>query len=748
MAKKIRHTANYFKGLPDADPMGAKPTDTSGPAPGSKAVRMLLPEWASVPVDTSDDGTTHFPSLPEGQQWDHLADKIEDDAKDETADDSNVERRGWLKHLVAESKSNTAESPAAIIEDDSIRMRRKSTRTLTDDWTDPINRLRKVGLDLAKEVDGAKDPAFQRTRTEGMAASDYPLPGTSFAVFGVRGSFGRQQVATAKVESDRLFMDKADTKHAGLPDLRSAPLNAYRARTMKPGERYKVTTERSILAESGLKYTPTPLPGVTSSMFHDLGPSGAVDFTVAVEGETTIEVVRGFGSKVAVQVSARDERVLPGKDRSWKATVGAFLDGSLVEYVAQTFTKLASKNVENEANNIEDKKRIMDAKVLPLTEKLNEHAAAKFEKRTKESQKKVTLYEIVFDLSNSQARKTFDKLVGTHRGKEVDFGALAKLPADSGVQVVANNVKTASRRGIERTFGAFGFESHKGHVVETSETQFGAEGDGKRVLEEKHAVVRRSKAPGSAVESTTIGRVKTVQDEKTEEAKTGVGFGWRYKLANAHTNVDDLAELLSFAAVASNDTTSQARLHQLYDAAGELPRKKILGMPIGRRGLPDTNAEFAVELNVDAVKQLLAHFDDEGGEQKLWDHLAKAYAQHANLAEPPNWPIPGLMKDGAFAAVRAAFSTFSDADSAFLVARSAMNVLRKAAAATDPVEVSTTIGKAFDALRTDLCLAGGLIQASRPEGGEGVEVEFKLTGADGLDQPVVSEAPADALPNN
>lgn len=747
MPKSIRKTADYFKKLPDADPMADKPTDNGRVEDGARAVKALLPGWATNPVDTADDGTKTFPTLPDGENWAHLVDTGDDNAEDEVDGEGKAGgRRGWLKTLVAERSEDKVESPAAVIEDAGIRMNKTKWHTVVDDWTDPKQRLRKVGLQLATNAEGAAAPVFQRTKAEGMVANDYPLPGTSFAVMGVRGSFGRQEVATAKVEADRLFYDKKDTRHGGVPDLRSAPLTANVARKMKPGERYKVTTERSVLAESGLKYTPTPLPGVTSSMFHDLGPSAAIDFTVAVEGETSIEVVRGFGTKVAVAISARDERATPGKDKTWRASLGAFVDGSLVEYVAQSFGKLASGNVEREVGKIEDRKREMDQKIMPYTDAANRYSAAAAQKRTKESTSQVTLYEVVFDLSNKNARKTFDKLIGARRTVErsVDFSALANLPEDSGVQLVANNVKTASAKGIERTFSAFGFEAHTAQVTEKSETRRGTEGK-TRVLQEKHGLVRRTKKPGRTTNSTTIGRVKTVKD--TDEAKTGVGFGWRYSVDDAHTDVEALSELLGFAAFANDDPISQARLQRLHDTAAELPRRKLLGLPIGKRGIGETKAEFALELNVDAVKRLLTHFDDDAGRQELWGLLAAAYASRQHLEEVPKWPIPGLMGEGAMAAVKEKLFTFGDEASSFCVARTAMRVLEAAHEASDPVAASKMLAKSFDALRNDLHFAGALVQASRGADGTGTEVDFVFDGAERLDAPAAAEAPAGAAPS-
>jgi hypothetical protein len=744
VTKSVRHTADYFKKLPDADPMADKPTESPSHAPGDNAVKALIPQWADK--FETDEGVEKFPSLPEGDQWSHLADtnqNAEDADADGAPGTARGEEAGWVRSLLSDRAPDKALGPAGVIEDDSIRMRRTTTKTLSEDgFSDPLQRLRKVGLQLAKNHDGGKDPAFLRTNTEGMAASDYPLPGTSFAVMGIRGSFGRQQVASAKVESDRLFMDRTDTKHAGLPDLRSAPLTAYRARAMRPGERYKVSTERSILAESGIKYTPTPLPGVSSSMFHDLGPSGKVDFVVALEGETSIEVVRGFGSKVAVTISARDERVEPGKDRSWSASVGAYVDASLIEYAAQSFSKFASKEVENGLTKLEDRKRHMDQHIQPSVEKFNKGASAKFRKHNKTSTAQVTLYEVVFDLSNSKARKAFNTLVGGTKSREVDFSSLADASEDNGVQIVSNNVRNASRTGIERTFRFFGFESQKSQVTESSETQHGIDGDGTRIRQEKHGEIHRTKTPTRSMESTTIGRVKTVWNPETDEAKTGVGFGWRYAIEDTNASPDAIADLLAFASVASRDKSAQAKLQRLTDIAGALPRRKVLGLPIGGRGLGTTGAEFSVELNVDAVNRLLEKLDGGSLETQLWSDLASGYAKANNLEETPVWPVEKLNKDGALGAIRRKLTAFKDTDGAFLAARTALNVLREAREQSDPEAAAKVVGKAFSALRGELALAGALVASARGDDDTGVEIDFNISGAVALDTPEPGAAPA------
>ena len=206
--------------------------------------------------------------------------------------------------------------------------------------------------------------------------------------------------------------------------------------------------------------------------------------------------------------------------------------------------------------------------------------------------------------------------------------------------------------------------------------------------------------------------------------------------------------MLSFASIASDDPVAQARLQRLHDTSGELPRRKVLGISLGQRGIGEAKAEVMVELNVDAVKRLLTHFDDEAGKEQLWSHLAEAYGKRHNLQEPPEWPVPSLMKDGAMAYVREKLFTFGDENASFLVARSAMQVLEAAHDESDPVTASKLLAKAFDVLRNDLHLAGALVNAARGDEDEGVEVELTFPEAKKLDAPEPAPAPADAAPES
>ena len=732
MPKDIRKSANYFTSLPKADPLADRPSKTTEKNLGENAIRSLLPEWASKPIDTMDDGSPSYPRLPSDQKWEHLLDSDDQDDSDTSTDPSKAKKTkgsSWIETLVTQKEAGKATSPQSVVKSDAIRMQRVDTRAIRGEWGDPLERLRKVGLELTENHKPSSSPVFQRTKTEGFVANDYPLPGTSFALLGVRGSFGRQQVATAEVESDRLFYDKADMRHSGLPDLASAPLTAFRARSLKPGERYRVRTERSILAESGLKYTPVAIPGVSSSMVHDLGPSGQVDFTVAVESETTLEVIRGFGSKVAVAIRARDERADPGQDKKMQASVGAFIDGSLGEYLGKSFGRIAGENVKDELGTLEERKKNIDLKILPHTNRFNELAGAQLSKQDKSSTSEVTLYEVVFDLSNPEARKTFDALIGGKDGQQVDFTALAQLPQDSGVEVVSNHVKTASRKGIEKTFAAFGYEWwHRGEVTEKAEKQYGEKGKGTRVLTENHGIVRRSKIPGRALESTTIARIKTVE-KPDETPQTGVGFGWTYSFNKSKVSVEDLAELLSFASLTGADSTAQAELNELFDNRSQLPRKKLLGISIGEHQVGATDAEFKVELNVTAVEKLLSHIGTEEGERKLWDALAESYAMSRGLDQAPSWPLSHLDAEGLMGGLRRNLSIHGDESSSFLSARTAISLLKQAKESKDPVECAKKMGQCFDLLRNDLALAGSLIKLARVDTGEGIDVNFALNGA-------------------
>ncbi|MEE2901500.1 MAG: hypothetical protein VYC39_04190 [Myxococcota bacterium] len=732
MPKDIRKSANYFKSLPKADPLANRPTQSSEKSLGENAIRSLLPGWANKPIDTMDDGSPSYPRLPSDEKWEHLLDS--DDATDgdqakEPQDRKTAKRSSWIETLVTQKEANKATSPQSVVKSDAIRMQRVDTRAIRGEWGDPLERLRQVGLDLAENHKPSSSPIFQRTKTEGFSANDYPLPGTSFALLGVRGSFGRQQVATAEVESDRLFYDKSDMRHSGLPDLASAPLTAFRARSLKPGERYRVRSERSILAESGLKYTPIAIPGVSSSMVHDFGPSGQVDFTVAVDSETTLEVIRGFGSKVAVAIRAHDERADPGEDKRMQASVGAFIDGSLGEYLGKSFGKIAGENVKHELGSLEDRKKNIDLKILPHTNRFNQLAGAQLSKQNKSSKSEVTLYEVVFDLANPQARKTFDALIGGKDGQQIDFTALAQLPQDSGVEVVSNHVKTASRKGIEKTFAAFGYEWwHRGDVTEKAEKQYGEKGKGTRVLTENHGIVRRSKIPGRALESTTIARIKTVE-KPDETPQTGVGFGWTYSFNKSKVSVEDLAELLSFASLTGADPKARAELNELFENRSQLPRKKLLGIAIGEHRVGATDAAFSVELNVTAVEKLLSHIGTQDGEQKIWDSFSNAYAMSRGQEKAPSWPLSHLDADGVLGGLRRNLSIHGDESSAFLSARSALNLLKQAKESKDPVECAKKMGQCFDLLRNDLALAGSLINLARIDTNEGIDVNFALNGA-------------------
>jgi hypothetical protein len=241
LTKRVRRSAEYFPKLPKGDPLAKSPR-TAAEASGAtqKAVNALVPGWAQEDVHDGEGDEVKGFQKPDAKQWEHLADDS-DFEKDE------IEARGpghqsWVKTLVADRAKGTADNPARVIEEDGVRLDKLWTSSAEGGNESPLARLRSVGLQLASAHEGAKSPRFQRSNAEGVKASDYPLPGTSFAVFGVRGSFGRQQVTSVEIEADRLFYDGNDLRHAGKPDLKSAPLNAYKARKMKPGERYQVRT--------------------------------------------------------------------------------------------------------------------------------------------------------------------------------------------------------------------------------------------------------------------------------------------------------------------------------------------------------------------------------------------------------------------------------------------------------------------------------------------------------------------------
>jgi len=738
MPKTTRKAPTYFTRLPQGDPLADKPSKVKEQTPGAHAVNELLPKWMQEPVDTADDGQPRFPGLPDGQQWEHLTDQGDDADVDQDNPDavrSAKARHGWVKVLAEERRAERPDSPLTTLEDGQVRLNRTSSKVLRDGGDSSLERLRSYGLELAKRVDSASNPVFNRSVAEGVAADDIPIPGTSFALMGIRGSFGREQVTTAKVEADRLFSDARDLRHGpGILDKETAPLNSRRARAMKPGERYRLSTERSVLAETGLKYTPILVPYLSSSMMHDLGFSGSVDFTVAVEGDTSIEITRGFGRKVAVCIQARDERSTPGKDRAFKASVGAFVDGSLAEYGSRMISKVAGKQVEEELESLEDKKRHMEQKVLPRTEAFNKVAAASVEQHSRDTAQSVGLYELVFDLGKPEARKIFDQMIGASKGeRSFDLAAIAGLPADSGVELVHNRVRTASRKAVERTLGAFGYEAHRAEVSEHAETKEGPEGEGKRTIEETRAVVRRTRKPSTKAESTALGRVKTVRDEASGDTQTGVGFGWRYQLDDAHTSARELSEVLSFATAATGSSKATARLEALHRVSEALPRAKLLGMALGPRGVGETSFGFKVELNAEAVKGLFAMLEDDASAQPLWDRLARAYAEQKGLEEPPAWPVEGLHAEGVTAAVKRSFAGFKGSDAAFLVARNAVKLLEAARDAKDPVECARKLGEAFGLLHDELPLAGGLLGAIRDSGCD-IDIKFDIVGLEQFDQ--------------
>lgn len=723
VTKRIRRSADYFQALPKGDPLAKTPKTTAERAGAtSKAVNALVPGWAQEDLH-DEDGDRIAPQLPEGKQWGHLADDEEFEADELKAE--GPEHQSWLKTLVADRDTTKADNPAKVIEEDSVRLDRLWTSTAKDGAGSPLERLREVGVKLAEAHEGARSPKFQRANAEGVAASDYPLPGTSFALMGVRGSFGRQQVTSVEVEADRLFYDGNDLRHAGKPDVKSAPLNAYRARKMKPGERYQVRSQRTILADSGVKYTPTPLPGVTSSMLHDLGPGVSTEVTVAVEGETTLEVVRGFGSKVAVRIDARDERVKPGGDHAWKAMVGLFVDGSLLEYGAETFKALAESNVKRELESLEDRRRLIDQKITPVTEKVNKRGAAYAEVRKKASESSVNLVEVVFDLAKPDARKAFNKLVGANvRGaRGIDFDHLSELDPEAGVELIRNNVTEASRSGVRKAFGAFGYETQTVKLVEKRETHKGKEGEGTTIKAQDHAVIRRAATPERKTVSTTIGRVKTITDDATEESRTGVGFGWKFEVEDSNANADDLAQVLTVAAVATGDPVDAARLRSLHEESDMQPRRKVLGLRVGKRGFGQAKAGFHIEMNADAVRRLLAKLETSEGKAELYQGMAEAFALQHDHSEVPSWPVARLDSEGVLASLKRNLLPLSSSDNAFLEARNALAALDEARTVDDPVQSAKILAQAMAFLRHEIGMAAALVTAARgPEDDPGVEV--------------------------
>lgn len=731
VAKVDRKAAVYLEDqrLPDADPTSDTPLESK-----PSQVRNQLTKKLLEPVGT-DDGY----ALPDAR--DRLFDTMayRDLAHARPEGDSRS-LGGSPFTILAEGRNlDTAYSPAAVIRKDQVRLNEVWSDIIEDDDSDSITAtLRKVALELerrgAEDKPPAEDPVFKRSHAAGVSSDDYPLPGSSFAIFGARLGWGRQRVTAATIETDQLFRSREDAKRSGTPRLKHAPNTAEKAGEMKPGDRWKLTVDRAILSERSAKYTLTPfgpLGFATSTGFHDLGPSLGAEFISAVEGEVAVEIVRGFGTKVALCVTAADHRVMerdertekddsgelgdrPGRDRNWQFKIGAYIDGSVPETVVKGALGDASKYAERHLESLEDQRRKIEQRIMPHTEKFNHYGALTAGRDKKQSQSAITMYGVVFDLANPEARKIYNEVAGAPgRGmRGIDFSSLQRLDPESGVEVVVNNVELASRTAIEKTFNAFGLRVRdSGTRTETSEGREGPPGAGKRIYKEKHGVTRRWGHLGRSADSVAVGRVKTTTDEVSGDASTAVGLGWRFGVEDAHTSVDDLESMAAFAAIAREADGDAQRLRAVRRKAEELPRKKILGLPIGKRELGKTSVRFAVELNAAAVERLLAHDDAE-----LLAEMASAHARASGDEEIPGWSETG--GPGA--------------------ARNVIEQLRSARS-QPPSKRAETLATMLSDLRKELPLAAALIRAARGEDGKGVDVWFDVTGAEALEEAASPE---------
>lgn len=752
MTKFRRPSADYFRALPQGDAFAKNPAAASEPPLGQRAAKRLLPAWADG-VDVRDDGKPTRPELPQGVNWRHLVDADNTAERVSPAGHKKLRKRSWLQHLLSERVAGHADSPLKILKEsqhgrgNQVWLPEGTWDVLSPRARGELQKLRAAGRGVAQHYQGAADPVYTRSQLSGVTAHDTPLPGTSLAVLGLRTSFGRQQVSTVDIEQDQLHANRDELRHGpGQIHPKDGPFSAQAARQMQPGERFHMRAERTVFAEAGLKYTATPIPGplpfsLAVGSIMDLGPSVAVNCQASIEAETTMEVVRGFGSSVAVAVKARDERANPGQDRSFRASLGAFFDGSIPEYFAQAFRRVGGKAIEEEAETLEEQKRHMDLQLMPHIEKLNRAADTHVARRSRASDSEVTLYEVVFDLANPQARQVYDRLLGAADDSErvMDFTALQGLPEQSGVEVVANNVRTASRRGIERTFAAFGLQAHKARVTETSETRSGDDGQ-QLAREQAHAVVRRTKVPGHQRESVSVGRVKTVESGTGEDPKTGVGFGWRLHIKDAHTDRDGLGELVQLARLVPTPDTGARKLQALHARAETLPRQKVLGVPVGQRQAGKTEATFALELNAHATHRLLEHLDGGAKEQALWDALARAYAERQGRKTPPQWPLDDA---GAWRRVK---HHVDGERPAYRVAANAVEALRAAKNADGPVACAKQLGEVFDLLRGDLHFAAAVVNVAAGDASPaGIDVSVDFAGGDPGFEPAPSRVEAATL---
>ena len=768
--RMLRPKSDLFDDLPKADPLAKDPIANKEAKPGEKAVETLLPSIARQWLDSKDVGDT--PADGEESDFDnkHWDEFLDGQSQQETSEAqttrktrlSKLEKKDPIRALFKEKFKNgdaPTVSPLAVVEAQDVNLKSEAGKELSaKGHGTSMERLRAVGLAVANRRahnrgNTSSKPVFHSARAEGMSTADIPLPGTSAAIMGLRPSMSRYNVTTATAEADRLFSAREDLRHgSGVGDLRTAALDWDKAKRMLPGERFKLATQQTVVVETGLKYTPTFVPGVSSSMFHDLGVSGSADFTVGVDCHTSVEVVRGFRDQVAVTVSVKEKSTKPNQDREFKLGVGAFFDASIPEYAAQAFSKVAGQRVDDELRSMETRRKETDLTVTPLANKFNDHAATYYSRRKRDNDENIHLYEVVLDLSKPKAREAFDSLVGAgsdDKDRVIDFAALEGLSAEDGVNQVSNNIRHASRRGIEKTFSFFGLlgsRSAETHIRSENASATGTEI--KRTVEETFATEKTSNVMGTQTQMTLLGRIKSVpQDDGSSHS--GVGLGMRYHIDAERLSIAEAADLLAFAAESGSEPGRHQELDRLLHENNSLPSAKLLGFEVGPHTLGKTSCDVEFELNKGAVQQLLDTVSDDDSQQLLWDRLASAYARRHGLDTPPTWPNPRLTQDSIMGRIRRSLFTFSAEDDTFVAASNAILALKGAKNAESPVERAEKLRVAFGLLQNEMSLAGALVDIANQGEKSGVHVQVDLGQAqeaiNSLDPHAIA-ADSDALP--
>jgi hypothetical protein len=741
----------HFIQIPQADPTAARAGEQERLEVGKRAVEALLPEWASKPCDTLDDGSVRFPSLPDGATWEHLSDSpdVEDTGKPVSNGDGQSRRVSWLQALLGSEEKGSVASPIQVVGDGDLPLRNEQGERLKTHWKDPLSRLRQVAMEMAQKHHGAEKPLFHRSRAGGRRTD--PLPDTSLALMGVRASVGRSNMLSAEVEADRLFMDPSDLRHgSGVSNVEGAPMDSRAIRQMKPGERYKITSEQALVGETGLKYTPTPLPGVTSGMFHDVGPFGQVDFSAALEGEAQIEITRGFGSEVALTLKVEDQRVNPGKDRSWKIGVGAYLDSSWLRHGVQFFSKVVAQGVEDELGALSDRQTRMEKRIDKGSSSINRGASASLTKHHQESEKRLAIYEMVFDLSSKQARESLNQILGAGPDgrRTIDLKSLENVGEKGGVHVVRNHMRTASTRAIEKTLALFGYASQKVEFEENATLHSGTE-DAGHILEKNLGVRRRSKKIGHALEVSSIGRVKTMLSQNGAKDQTAVGFGWRFKLDAKRAPEEALRDLAGFAEQCEPDQNLASRLDKVLTQRQEAKGISWLGLGPKKMSESEARVEFEVELNVEGVRHLLSKMEGDVADSTIWPRLAEAYGRVKGLEHAPVWPHRALLKEGIVGSLKRGLAR-SHEERTFLRMSRVLSTLKKAHETQDPTLCARHLSQAFDLCGDDLAMVGVLVGEARKSGTTAVHTTVKWEEQSSADQPAHSNqepaSGADPLP--